>query len=143
MKAVVSVGTSDTARVSRPDLAGQHHPHGGPCLGAQTAPFQGSTLATPGLSSWSSSCPWSPTCSATRPRGWSATSRANRSTVLGVEGSGRTKGRFEMRRNAIWLVTVALVVGGATTAVATSGNFRTHLSGDEEFPEAVVTGAQG
>ena len=48
-----------------------------------------------------------------------------------------------MRRNAIWLVAVALVGVGATTAVATSGNFRTHLSGDEEFPEAVVTGAQG
>ena len=40
-----------------------------------------------------------------------------------------------MRRNAIWLVAVALVVAGATTAVATSGNFRTHLSGDEEFPK--------
>jgi hypothetical protein len=47
-----------------------------------------------------------------------------------------------MRRNAIWLVAVALVVAGATTAVATSDNFRTHLSGDEEVP-AIVTGAQG
>jgi CHRD domain len=47
-----------------------------------------------------------------------------------------------MRRNAIWLGAVALVVAGATTAVATSGNFQTHLSGDEEVP-AVVTGAQG
>jgi CHRD domain len=49
-----------------------------------------------------------------------------------------------MRRNAIWLVAVALVVAGATTAVATSGNFQTHLSGDEEVAvPAVVTGAQG
>jgi hypothetical protein len=47
-----------------------------------------------------------------------------------------------MRRNAIWLGAVALVVAGTTTAVATSGNFQTHLSGDEEVP-AVVTGAQG
>jgi hypothetical protein len=55
---------------------------------------------------------------------------------------GRSKGRFDVRRNAIWLAAVALVVAGATTAVAASDNFRTHLSGDEEVP-AVVTGAQG
>ena len=49
-----------------------------------------------------------------------------------------------MRRNAIRLVAVALVVAGATTAVAASDNFRTHLSGDEEVQvPAVVTGAQG
>ncbi len=48
-----------------------------------------------------------------------------------------------MKRNSIWLVAVALVVAGATTAVAASDNFRTHLSGDEEVQTAVVTGAQG
>ena len=47
-----------------------------------------------------------------------------------------------MRRSAIWLMSGALVAAGATTAVAKSGNFRTHLSGGEEVP-AVVTGAQG
>ena len=49
-----------------------------------------------------------------------------------------------MKRNSIWLVAVALVVAGVTTAVAASDNFRTHLSGDEEVQvPAVVTGAQG
>lgn len=49
-----------------------------------------------------------------------------------------------MRRAAIWLFSVALVAAGATTAVAASDNFRTHLSGDEEVQvPAVVTGAQG
>jgi len=47
-----------------------------------------------------------------------------------------------MKRYATWLIAGVLVTGGATTAVAKSGNFRTHLSGDEEVP-AVVTGAQG
>ena len=47
-----------------------------------------------------------------------------------------------MRRLATWLMAGALVAAGATTVVAKSGNFRTHLSGDEEVP-AVVTGAQG
>jgi hypothetical protein len=47
-----------------------------------------------------------------------------------------------MRRLAIWSMAGVLVAAGATTAVAKSGNFHTHLSGDEEVP-AVVTGAQG
>jgi CHRD domain len=47
-----------------------------------------------------------------------------------------------MRRFATWLMVGALVTTGATTALAKSGNFRTHLTGDEEVP-AVVTGAQG
>ena len=47
-----------------------------------------------------------------------------------------------MRRFATWLMVGALATTGATTALAKSGNFRTHLTGDEEVP-AVVTGAQG
>jgi hypothetical protein len=47
-----------------------------------------------------------------------------------------------MKRYATWLIAGAVVAAGATTAVAQSGNFRTHLTGDEEVP-AVVTGAQG
>lgn len=47
-----------------------------------------------------------------------------------------------MKRLATWLMAGALVTAGTTTALARSGNFRTHLTGDEEVP-AVVTGAQG
>ena len=47
-----------------------------------------------------------------------------------------------MRRLATSLMAGALAATAATAAVATSGNFRTHLSGDEEVP-AVLTGAQG
>lgn len=47
-----------------------------------------------------------------------------------------------MRRFATCVLAGALVTAGAATAVAQSGNFRTHLTGDEEVP-AVVTGAQG
>jgi hypothetical protein len=47
-----------------------------------------------------------------------------------------------MKRFVTWVVAGGVVVVGATTAVAGSGNFRTHLRGSEEVP-AVVTGAQG
>lgn len=47
-----------------------------------------------------------------------------------------------MKRFAPWLFAGALVAAGATTAVARSGHYNTHLTGTEEVP-AVVTGAQG
>jgi CHRD domain len=47
-----------------------------------------------------------------------------------------------MKRLTTWLIVGMLVTAGATTAVAASGHFGTHLTGDEEVP-AVVTGAQG
>ena len=47
-----------------------------------------------------------------------------------------------MRRFATVLMAGALVAAGATTALARSGHFHTHLTGAEEVP-AVVTGAQG
>jgi hypothetical protein len=47
-----------------------------------------------------------------------------------------------MKRFVTWVVAGGVFVVGATTAVAGSGNFGTHLRGSEEVP-AVVTGAQG
>jgi CHRD domain len=47
-----------------------------------------------------------------------------------------------MRRFTIWLASAVLVMGIAASAVAGSGNFETHLTGDEEVP-AIVTGGQG
>ena len=47
-----------------------------------------------------------------------------------------------MRRFATCVMVGALVTAGATTALARSGHFNTHLTGGEEVP-AVVTGAQG
>jgi hypothetical protein len=47
-----------------------------------------------------------------------------------------------MRRLTIWLAAAVLVMGIAATAMAGSGHFETHLTGDEEVP-AIVTGGQG
>ena len=73
---------------------------------------------------------------------WFGHVSANRTEVSCVEESGETNGRCVMRRFATWLMVGGLVTTGATTALADSGNFGTHLTGGEEVP-AVVTGAQG
>ena len=47
-----------------------------------------------------------------------------------------------MKRFVISVVAGGLAVVGATTAIARSGSYGTHLTGAEEVP-AIVTGAQG